>query len=161
MLGRDGVAGLACLGGSLWLLALTRGLPQPALVPVGPGFYPRIVLIVTAVLSAVLIAVDLFARRRARRAAAGPASLAAAPRNARLVALTFAVFAGYVVLMPLVGFRLATVLFTLALQAALEPEPRRHWLRIVVVAALTAWLTHLVFESYLSVLLPRGRWTGF
>ena len=41
MLGRDGVAGLACLAGSLWLLALTRGLPQPALVPVGPGFYPR------------------------------------------------------------------------------------------------------------------------
>jgi putative tricarboxylic transport membrane protein len=161
MLGRDGVAGLACLAGSLWLLALTRGLPQPALVPVGPGFYPRLVLTLTAVLSAVLIAVDLLARRRARRGAGGPAAPAGAPRNARLVAVTFGVFAGYVVLMPLVGFRLATVLFALALQAALEPEPRRHWLRIVVVAALTAWLTHLVFEGYLSVLLPRGRWTGF
>ena len=72
-----------------------------------------------------------------------------------------AAFAGYVVLMPLVGFRPSTALFVLALQAALEPEPRRHWLRIVLVAAITVWLTHLVFEGYLSVLLPRGRWTGF
>lgn len=161
MLGRDGVAGLACLAGSLWLLALTRGLPQPALVPVGPGFYPRIVLTVTAVLSAVLVAVDLLARRRARGGAGAPAAPAGAPRNARLVAVTFAAFAGYVVLMPLVGFRSSTALFVLALQAALEPEPRRHWLRIVLVAAISVWLTHLVFEGYLSVLLPRGRWTGF
>jgi putative tricarboxylic transport membrane protein len=161
MLGRDGVAGLACLAGSLWLLALTRGLPQPALVPVGPGFYPRIVLTVTAVLSAVLVAVDLLARRRARGGAGAAAAPAGVPRNARLVAVTFAVFAGYVVIMPLVGFRPCTAFFVLALQAALEPEPRRHWLRIVLVAAITAWLTHLVFEGYLSVLLPRGRWTGF
>ena len=161
MLGRDGVAGLACLAGSLWLLALTRGLPQPALVPVGPGFYPRIVLTVTAVLSAVLVAVDLLARRRARGGAGARAAPAGTPRNARLVAVTFAVFAGYVVLIPLIGFRPSTALFVLALQVALEPAPRRHWLRIVLVAGITAWLTHLVFEGHLSVLLPRGRWTGF
>jgi putative tricarboxylic transport membrane protein len=161
MLGRDGVAGLACLAGSLWLFALARGLPQPALVPVGPGFYPRIVLTVTAVLSAALIATDLLARRRARGGAGGPAAPAGPPRNARLVAITFAIFTGYVVLMPLVGFRLSTALFMLALQAALEPKPRRHWLRIVLVAAFTSWLTHLAFEGYLSVLLPRGHWTGF
>ena len=161
MLGRDGVAGLACLAGSLWLLALARGLPQPALVPVGPGFYPRIVLIVTAVLSATLVVADLLAGRRARGGAGGPAAPAGPPRNARLVAMTFAVFAAYVVLMPLVGFRLSTALFMLALQVALEPEPRRYWLRIVLVAAFTSWLTHLAFEGYLSVLLPRGRWTGF
>jgi putative tricarboxylic transport membrane protein len=161
LLGRDGIAGLTCLAASLWLLALTRGLPQPALVPVGPGFYPRIVLIVTAVLSAVLVLADLLARRRIPARVAGPAVPAGAPRNARLVAVTFAVFAGYVVLMSPLGFRVATGLFVLALQAVLDPAPRRHWLRILLVAALTAGLTHLVFEGYLSVLLPRGRWTGF
>jgi len=162
MPGRDGIAGLVCLAGSLGLLALTRGLPHPALVPIGPGFYPRIVLGVTAALSVVLVLADLLERRRAR---AGGAAAVEAPlpliRNPRLVGATFAVFAGYVTLMPLVGFRLATALFVLALQAALEPEPRRHWLRIVLVAVFTAWLTHLAFEGYLSVLLPRGRWTGF
>ena len=158
MLGRDGVAGLACLAASLALLALTRGLPQPALVPVGPAFYPRIVLVVTAFLSAALVAADVLARRRAT---AGRAPAARPSRNARLVVATFGIFAGYVVLLPLLGFRVASALFLLVMQVALEPEPRRHWLRIVLVAGLTAWLSHLVFESYLSVLLPRGRWTGF
>lgn len=162
MLGRDGLAGLVCLAGSLGLLALTRGLPQPALVPIGPGFYPRIVLGVTAALSAVLVVIDLLGRRRAR--AGGTAAAESPPpliRNPRLVGTTFAIFTGYVALMPLIGFRLATGLFVLTLQAALEPELRRHWIRVALVAVLTAWLTHLAFEGYLSVLLPRGRWTGF
>jgi len=158
MLGRDGVAGLACLAGSLALFALTRGLPQPALVPIGPGFYPRIVLAVTVLLSAALILGDVLARRGAP---AGRALAASAPRNPRLVIATFGIFTGYVVLLPLLGFRLASALFLVAMQAALDPAPRRHWLRIALVAAVTAWLSHLVFEGYLSVLLPRGRWTGF
>ncbi len=53
MLSRDGVAGLVCLGGSLWFLALTRGLPHPALVPVGPAFYPRILLTMANAVSAI------------------------------------------------------------------------------------------------------------
>jgi putative tricarboxylic transport membrane protein len=158
MLGRDGIAGLAALAASLGLLVLSRGLPQPALVPVGPAFYPRIVLTVTALLGGALIVSDLLARRRSRPRAS--AAAAAAPRNAPLVVATFGLFAGYVTLLPLLGFRIASVLFLLGLQGALDPAPRRHWRRIVLVAALTAWLSHFVFEGYLSVLLPRGRWTG-
>ncbi len=30
-----------------------------------------------------------------------------------------------------------------------------------MLALLTSLVTWLVFERYLSVLLPRGRWTGF
>jgi hypothetical protein len=154
VLGRDGWAGLVCLAGSLWLLALTRGLPQPVLVPIGPGFYPRIILVVTAVLAALLLVTDLAARRR-RGVVAGDR------RNYRRVALTFTLFGGYVLLMPPLGFRLATGLFVLLLQLLLEPAGRRPWLRIGLVTILTPVLTHLVFEYYLSVLLPRGRWTGF
>ena len=161
MLGRDGIAGLVCLAGSLWLLALTRGLPQPALVPVGPGFYPRIVLVVTALLSAVLLGSDVLSRRRkphGERARTGTAR--SAQPHYRLVAVTFAVFAGYVLLLPFLGYRIATVLFVVALQLVLQPGGERHWVRVLVVALATAVVTHLVFESYLSVLLPRGRWTG-
>jgi hypothetical protein len=161
MLGRDGFAGLACLAGSLWLLALTRGLPQPALVPIGPSFYPRIVLSMTAILSAVLVVADLLARRRARHDGEGRPAATGARRNVGLVAATFALFAGYVTLLPLLGFRVSTVLFVLVIQAVLDEEPRRHWLRILLVSVCTAGLTHLAFEGYLSVLLPRGRWTGF
>lgn len=165
MLGRDGWAGLVCLGGSLGLLALTRGLPQPALVPIGPGFYPRIVLGTTAVLSAILVVADLLAQRRTgrprRSEAPGPAPRPLIPSGWPLVLTTFGLFAAYVLLLPGLGYRLGTFLFVGALEAALEPRGRRRWLLIVVVAAATAWVTHLVFETYLSVLLPRGRWTAF
>jgi len=151
VLGRDGIAGLVCLGGSLWFLALTRGLPQPALVPIGPGFYPRILLGVTVVLSAALVVSDLLNRRRA----------AAAPARYRLVILAFAIFAGYVALLPVLGYRVATFLFVGALQATLEPPRGARWWLVLAVALLATLVTYYVFERYLSVLLPRGRLTGF
>lgn len=157
MLGRDGIAGLVCLGLSIILLVLTRGLPQSTLVPIGPDFYPRIVLGVMAVLSAALVAIDVIA---ARRRVASPMPAAPA-RNYGLVALTFIVFGIYVASLPFLGFRLATFSFVAALQAVLEPpRSRRRWVMVVVMAAACALITHLVFERYLHVLLPRGSWTG-
>ena len=55
---RDGVAGLICLALSIGMLVLTRGLPQSPFVPIGPDFYPRIVLAIMAALSALLPAQD-------------------------------------------------------------------------------------------------------
>lgn len=151
-LSRDGVAGLAGLAGALLLLGASRGLPEPALVPIGPAFYPRIVLVATAVLSAALLVQDFL--RRGARPAPGAVSY-------RLVLLTFLTVAAYVALLPWLGFRLATGLFVAALHGALEPPRGRRWWRLLAVAVATPLLTHLVFEQYLSVLLPRGRLTGF
>lgn len=165
MLGRDGIAGLVCLAGSLGLLALTQGLPQPALVPIGPGFYPRIVLVITAILSAILLAQAVAqgwrGRRAARRGQPGAVAVTAPTMgNARLVVATFVIFTGYVALLPVVGYRIATFLFVLVLQVALEPPRGRGWIRALLLALATSLVTHLAFEGYLSVLLPRGRWTG-
>ena len=156
-MGRDGIAGLFCLVTSLGLFAATIGLPEATLlVPVGPGFYPRIVLGITAVLSAVLVVTD-FAGRAAR-----PAGPAGAPDNYRLVLVTFAIVGVYVALLPHLGFRIATCTFVAILQAVLEPpRSRSGWLRVLIVALVTTLATYLIFERYLSVLLPRGRWTDF
>ncbi|MCK6450827.1 MAG: tripartite tricarboxylate transporter TctB family protein [Alphaproteobacteria bacterium] len=157
-LGRDGIAGLILLGSSLALLGASFDLPSLPLVPVGPGFYPRIVLSVLAAASVVLVLQDI-----ARAHAAAPAAPAGAARRVRvLVAGVFAVVGAYVFLMPLLGFRVATVLFVGGLQAALEwPRSTRQWTALAVVAVATSAVTYLVFERYLLVLLPRGRWTGF
>ena len=154
MISRDGAAGLVGLAGSVALLLLSRGLAQNPLVPIGPAFYPRILLTVSAILCVLLVVADLRRDRRPRAAAA--------PTSYRLVVATFVVFAVYVALMPWLGFRLATLLFVAVLQTTLEP-PRdlRRWGLVLVVAAATTALTWLVFEQYLSVLLPRGRLTGF
>ena len=151
---RDGIGGLACLAGSLVLLWSSRDIPQPALVPIGPAFYPRIVLGVTAALSAALLVFDL---RRTR-----PASAPAAPVRYRLVLLTFLVFTLYVFVLPLLGYRLSTLLFMAALQATLDPPRRaRDWAVVAAVALVSMLVTYYLFERYLSVLLPRGRLTGF
>jgi len=159
---RDGVAGLICLALAIGMLVLTRGLPQSPLVPIGPDFYPRIVLIIMAALSAMLVASDLWRQHTQAAPATAPAATAPEKRNYLLVGIAFAVFAGYVVLLPLVGFRLSTFLFMAALQAVFEP-PRsaRRWIVLLISALVTAAVTYTVFEHYLSVLLPRGKWTGW
>jgi hypothetical protein len=150
---KDGVTGLVALAASLGLFALTLDLKQSPLVPVGPGFYPRIVLGVTAVLAAALVAFDLFSRKASQPRGRG---------NYGLVLSSFAIFGLYVGLLPFIGFRIATFLFVGALQATIEP-PRgvRGWAAVAVTALVTTLAAYFLFERELSVLLPRGRWTGF
>jgi hypothetical protein len=153
VIGRDGIAGLAVAAASLALFGLTLGLERNPLVPIGPEFYPRIVLGATAVLALAVAAADLL--RKAPRTRAAPANYA-------LVAVSFGVFALYVALLPLAGFRVATFLLAAALNLVLSP-PRSaaHWGRALVFGALTAAATYYAFERYLDVLLPRGSLTGF
>ena len=184
MLGRDGIAGLICLAISIFMLYLSLGLPPALMVPIGPAFYPRVVLGLMAALSLVVIADDLLGRRRQATGEAPPATAARAPTaaptaaevaqavrattssvaggaNYRLVLLTFILFGVYVLVLPWLGFRIATFLFVGALQITLEwPRSAWRWVLMLVIAVSTAVVCHFVFENYLSVLLPRGRWTG-
>lgn len=157
MLTRDGWAGLAVLAASLVLIGLTLGLKDSPLVPIGPGFYPRIVLGITAVFGAMLLVSEILSRRRLAVPAPRREKL-----NYALVALSFAVFGLYVVSLPYLGFRIATVAYVAAANATLDPPSGvRGWARVAATALLTAFITHLIFERYLTVLLPRGAWTGF
>jgi putative tricarboxylic transport membrane protein len=160
VVGRDGVAGLVCLALATGLLIAARDLPTNPLVPVGPDFYPRIVFVVTALLSVAVVVLDVRARRR-RLASAPPVDASASPNHA-LVALAFSVFGLYVWLLPALGFRLSTLAFMVALQALLDPpHSPRQWGTVAIVAVVTTIGTYAVFEQVLTVLLPRGAWTGF
>lgn len=160
MLGRDGIAGLVCLTLSIGMFALTFGLPPAAMVPVGPAFYPRIVILLFGLLSAMLIVFDLRAARGGRPGTAVPAAAGAQP-NYRLVLATFIEFGLYIVILPLIGFRISTFLFVLALEVTLEwPRDTKRWALMVAVAIATSAACYFVFEDYLSVLLPRGTWSG-
>lgn len=150
---RDLIAGLAVAAASLLLFWRTLGLERNPLVPIGPGFYPRMVLGLTALLGLAL-AVSAYLRREEEREASGI--------NYRAVALQFAAFAVYAALLPLLGFRIATVAYVAAANLLLDPPQRAvHWGRAGLVGVVTAVLTYYAFEGYLSVLLPRGTWTDF
>jgi len=166
-LGRDGIAGLVCLAISLALLPHAFGLPRLPIVPIGPGFYPAIVLSFMALTSAVLILQDLIAQRRqsppsaAESAGSDPAT-PAPTRAYGLVAVSFLTIAVYIALLPLLGFRISTVLFVFVFQMVLErPGSPLMLLRQAAVAVGAAAVTYLVFNEYLAVLLPRGSWTGW
>ena len=166
-LGRDGIAGLVCLAISLALLPHAFGLPRLPIVPIGPGFYPAIVLTFMALTSAVLVLQDLFAPRRqpppSEAATPEPDVPAPAPTRAYgLVAASFVTIAAYIGLLPLLGFRISTVLFVFVFQMLLErPGSPLTLLRQAAVAFGAAAVTYLVFNEYLAVLLPRGSWTGW
>jgi putative tricarboxylic transport membrane protein len=163
MFSRDGISGLVCLAISIWLLALTFGLPPAAMVPIGPAFYPRIVLSLLAVLSIMLIVLDIRATRlmRAGGAAVSAAAAAGAASNYRLVLATFIEFGLYITLLPALGFRISTFVFMLAMQATLQwPRGIKRWALAIIVALATTLICYLIFEDYLSVLLPRGKWSG-
>ena len=160
-LGRDGIAGLIGLAVSLALLPQALNLPKLPIVPVGPGFYPTIVLVFLGLTSAVLLAQDVVAQRRRARLAlrrcrpGRRAPTAWWPRLSLIVAV-------YIALLPLVGFRIATALFVAAFQLAARPaahaapvgDARRHR-----GCHLGADLPGV--RTYLLVLLPRGAWTGW
>ncbi len=159
-LGRDGIAGLIGLAVSLLLLPQALGLPKLPIVPVGPGFYPAIVLVFMAVTSAGLVLQDVLAHRRPPPAEVEVA--AAPPRAYGLVAAAFVTVAAYIAVLPLIGFRLATALFVAAFQLILErPGSARDWAVLLGIAVATSAVTYVVFEHYLLVLLPRGTWTGW
>ena len=78
------------------------------------------------------------------------------------MAAAFALSAAYVAVLPLAGFRLATVAFVAAFQLLLErPATPRQWVVLVAIAVGTSVVTYIIFERYLLVLLPRGAWTGW
>jgi len=157
-IGRDGIAGLVLLAISLVLLVQSFQLPSLPIVPVGPGFYPAIVLSFMAAASALLVVQDVLKHRVPAAAVVSDAPR----RNYRLVVIAFAIVGAYVALLPLLGFRLATVLFVGTLQAALDrPKSARQWVVLAAIALGTAAVSYVIFERYLMVLLPRGAWTGF
>ena len=157
-MGRDAITGLVVFATSVLLFWATLGLQRHTLVPVGPEFYPQLVLGVTGFLALVLVVSDVVAHRRGQVASASTVRA-----NYKLVVIAFAIFAIYVIALPYLGFRVATFAFLLAMPLALEPArgARRRWIVVFIVALVATVVIYLAFESYLQVLLPRGRWTGF
>lgn len=152
-LSRDGWAGLAVLAASLVLFALTLGLKESPLVPIGPGFYPRIVLGLTAVLAAALVIFDFLGEEMTRLTEKA---------NYGTVLLHFALFGLYVISLPWLGFRVATVAYIALANTSLDwPESAKGWARVAAIALIATTVVYFAFERYLSVLLPRGAWTGF
>ncbi|MGH2373877.1 MAG: tripartite tricarboxylate transporter TctB family protein [bacterium] len=177
-MGRDGIIGLLLLALSAWLYAHARDIPRPPLLPLGPDFYPRLLLGIVAALSVALMMSDVRTRRQrgqapvspaapepsgthpqagTRRVGTPPAGLMVWIRQHPQVLWTYFLFGVYAVLIPVLGFRIATAGFVALLVWALGQKTLRQVPVAIATGLVTALLTHAVFEVYLRILLPRGR----
>ncbi len=147
-MGRDGIIGCLLLLLSLWLYRHTAEIPRPPFVPLGLDFYPRMLLGLLGGLSLALVGADLLGRRGLPKQRLAVRMHLAPYRD---VLLTYLLFGGYVALIPILGFRAATVPFVAVLAWCLGPKTLRHALLSLLVVAV-----HVVFEGYLRLLLPRG-----
>ncbi len=152
-MGRDGIVGWLLFLLSLWLYRHTAEIPRPPFVPLGPDFYPRILLGLLGGLSLALIGSDLLGRRGIPKVRPEVRAYLVPYRD---VLLTYLLFGGYVALIPILGFRTATVPFVAVLSWCLGPKTLRHALLSLLVAFGVTAAVHVVFEGYLRLLLPRG-----
>ena len=154
-MGRDGWIGVGLLVFSGWLYANLDKIPANPLVPIGPAFYPRFLLLLTLLLSLALVVQDVLAHLKQEKKEKGAFINWL---NYQSTLLSFAVFGAYVLLIPKLGYLLSTILFVTALQWLLGKPLWRRLPGSLSIGIGTSLITYMIFEKYLHVFLPRGSW---
>lgn len=116
----------------------------------GPVFFPRILLVIIALLSAAVMAQSLL-----RGQLAEDGSTPFEWRQALSVALAAAVTGLYLYLIYVVGYLLASIAFSFVLPLVFG---YRRWIAIAVFAAVYATVTWYVFEVIFHIVLPKSPW---
>lgn len=150
----------AASAGALALVALftllqSAGLDVGSVTRPGPGFFPLVLAAALLTVSMALLTGAWRAMRRQRREDGGPAPPGTAGGSARrgVLVATLLAFAVYVVVFERLGFLLATGGF---LAFLFGPIARYRW-PVALGAAVGATLaTHVLFDVWLQVRLPRG-----
>ena len=76
--------------------------------------------------------------------------------DALAVVYTFAVIIGYIIVMPMLGFCLSTVIYLFLQMIILAPADKRNLLLFAIVAVVFTAIVFVAFRVGLQQLLPRG-----
>jgi hypothetical protein len=123
---------------------------------VGSGLWPFIALAVALVLSLLMLIASVKKYRAAAREAPPDLSaeaLAEKKRQRTTVTLSIAAFVAYILVMPWIGFILATLIYILAFALALGE--RRRWVLAVSPLLVTAVIVG-VFAKFIRIPFPKG-----
>jgi putative tricarboxylic transport membrane protein len=156
-MGRDGWIGVGLLLFCGWGYANLNKIPANPLVPIGPAFYPRFLLLLIFGLSLALVLQDLLTGREKREKRDRP-GFKNWLSEYQSTLLTFCLFFLYVLLLPKLGFLLSTILFVSTLQWLLGQPVWRRLPGSSLIGIGTSVATYWIFEKYLHVFLPRGSW---
>ena len=147
---------LVLLIASVGLFASAYAIPASRFERLGAGAFPQMVFGALALMSLVAI-VD--ALRKIPAAAYGrfAAETVAWMRRRYLVFVVLAALGVYIVLLPLLGFSIASFLFILGLELVLMPRGWKTLLLALVVAVVFSFGLNWLFAEVFDVFLPRGR----
>lgn len=135
---------LAFLGLVIMVVSLAYGfgtLRRP-----GPGLYPFFIGLFISVFSAALLISDPKPKDR---------SALFAPQGRKTFLLMIAVFCLWILLMPLLGYVVVTLLATYAFGKIMKLEG---WWKPISLSAGTALFLYLLFDYWLYIDLPKGVW---
>lgn len=155
---KDRVLSLAMLVMSGILLAETRNISPPtSWQPYGSALFPQILLGIIAVLSLVLLLRTFLAPSTERKTAPDRPrrSLAAWIRHNGIVLSLFGLFGLYALVLPMIGYLPATLVFMVtSLALLLGIDTRRKWIINLAVSFTLAPLVYVIFRFVLNVWLP-------
>lgn len=153
------VIGIISLG---YLLMTTRIsiFTGPGAAPLSARFVPAMWGVILLLLSVVLFARGLRARRTAARQEEGDGNRKFSVkgfyhRNTEVI-LTFAVLAVYIYLLKPVGFLVMSALYIFAEALILSRKGQRHIWRALALGVTASVLIDFVFVRLLYVMLPKG-----
>lgn len=76
--------------------------------------------------------------------------------DAMAVVYTFAIIIGYIILMPIAGFILSTIIYLILQMIVLAPPDKRNYALFAIVSVVFTILVFVAFRMGLQQLLPRG-----
>ena len=123
---------------------------------VGSGLWPFMALAVSLVLSLLMLIASIKKSRAAARENTPGLSVEAVAEKRRqrtIVTLSIVTFLAYILVMPLIGFILATLIYILAFALALGE--RRRWVLAVSPFLVTAVIVG-VFAKFITIPFPKG-----
>lgn len=152
---RDLILGVFMLAVSGFYLFFAQQIKtKPKLTPsyASDRIMPTILGILLAILSIVLI-IQGIKRMKALDADDGKKMDKA---DAMAVVYTFVIIIGYIILMPIAGFCLSTVIYLFLQMIVLAPPDKRNYVLFAIVAVVFTALVFVAFRMGLQQLLPRG-----
>jgi hypothetical protein len=130
-------------------------LPSSMWEPLGAGSFPRLVLGALVVFNLAIVVQSMTALRSTDQPAGTGARQWFLQRRLAFAAL--AAFSVYALLMPWIGFALASLLFLLAVQFILGARRGRRLLIAAIIAVVFGLGLHLLFSQVFLISLPPGR----
>lgn len=145
--------GIFSIAFGVGMLLLSNGIRDFAAVGVGAKFFPRITAIGFILIGALLV----YQHRGALATGATTEKAPSYDRSANLsVVLSMAALSLYLLLVPRLGYIIASTIYIFCQTLILNRGAKHHYLRFALIAIISAAVTYILFVKVFRVMIPAG-----